>query len=134
MKATTVFLAALLLASGAWGQSTSRPILIPPTLSGQGTQTATGSSATISAANVTPTGASGTFPLTALPTGYLTVKVLGSQTAMIAVCWLGGMCTFASGEVIEVGESVTRNVATTFNSSPPTVISQSGNVVFSVEW
>jgi hypothetical protein len=63
------------------------------------------------------------------------VKVQGSQTAMVAVCWLGGACTFASGEVIEVGESATKNLANTnFSTAPPTVIAQSGTVVISVQW
>lgn len=106
----------------------------PPQLTGQGTLTATGTSAIFSTANITPTGSGPAFPATYLPGGYMAVKVQGSAAASVAVCWLGGTCTFATGEVIQVGESVTRSVGRTFGASPPSIISQTGSVVVSVEW
>lgn len=129
------FLFAALLAAPvpALAQSQGGGPIVPPRLTGQGVQTATGSSASINAANVAATGSSPAFP-TSLPNSFMTVKVQGNQAAGVAVCWIGGTCTTASGEIIEPGESATRNLFNTFGTATPTVISLSGSVIISVEW
>lgn len=108
--------------------------IAPPPLNGQGIMSVS-SSATVNTANVVATGNSPAFPGGNLPGGFLTIKVQGSENAMVAVCWLGASpCTFATGEVIEVGEAATKNLFNTFLANPPTIVAQSGTVKVSVEW
>ena len=124
----------LFSATAALSASPQTPTQISPSpVTGQGTQSVT-SSALINTANVTVTGASSSFPATQLPSGMLTIKVQGGQTQSVAICWLGGTCTFAAGEVVQPGETVTKNLSNTFATKPPTVIAQSGTVTIAVEW
>ena len=120
----------ILGSAGAWAQTNS----VPPFLGGQGTMALTSASQTINTANVTVTGASGPFPASRLPHQYLTVKVQGASTISVAVCWLGGTCTMASGEVIAGGETQTRNISASFAANPPTIIASTGTPTVTLEW
>jgi hypothetical protein len=121
---------ALLFATGAYAQTQ----VYPPPLSGLGTITATTSSQSINTANVTVSTNSGAFPSANLPRGYLRLKVLQSQAAAVTVCWLGGTCSALAGEVIAIGEAVTKSISWNIGTQPPTIISASGSVVVEVEW
>lgn len=122
---TTIFLV------GNLGLAEAQTLSYPPPLSGMGTMSITAST-TVSAANVTVTG-TGAFPGGRLPNGYLRIRVQAGSTNGAAVCWTGGVCTYATGENLAVGEVVTKEL-TTFVANPPTVISKTGTALLEVEW
>lgn len=126
------FIAACLIAASvpAWAQT----VIYPPPITGQAVMTATGTSAAISAANVTLVTNSSGFPTGNLPRGYLRVKVLDTQGGAVTICWFGGTCVANTGEVIAVGESGSKGIPWNIGTLPPSVVSNAGSVIFELEW
>lgn len=121
---------ALLLPALARAQT----VIVPMRVHGCGTVTATTSSSTISAANITLCPGSPAFPTSGTLSVPLKIKVQSSATQGVYVCKFGGTCTTA-GELMAIGESVTSGLENiNIGTAPPSVLSVSGSQPVFIEW
>jgi hypothetical protein len=123
-----ILLALLGFAPPAFAQTA----IVPATIHGCGTVTATAASAAITAA-VTLCPNSPPLPGGGSSTIALKVKVQGNATAGVYVCKFGGACT-TSGELLLAGESGTFGINRDINAGPPTVLAVSGSQPVYLEW
>lgn len=113
----------------------AQAVILPPAVSGQGTMSVGTTSTAVTTANLTLAPNSGSFPGKNLPTGYIRIKLQGTATANVTVCWLGGICTATNGEVLMPGESSTKGLQfLNLGAQTPTIISASGTQPVEVEW
>lgn len=106
---------------------------LSPPFAGQGIMSVTTASQAVASANVTKAPNSIGFPSSVLPLGVLRVKIQAGAAASVSVCWQGGTCTAANGELMAADESRIVTLST-FSANPPTMIAASGTVSVEVEW
>lgn len=112
--------------------STLATAILPPTRIGQGNTTIPSNVSTAINASINTTPNSGAFPTGALP-GPITIKNSSLSANPVYVCWQGGTCSSAVGELLAVGEGMTENLGSqNMTTQPPTVYT--AGATLTVKW
>lgn len=121
--------AALLWCSGAQAQTE----IAPASMRGCGTISVPTASTVINAASVTLCPNSSQFPTAVIGSAF-SIKVQGTSSDGVYICWLGGVCATVA-ELLGIGEGKTGGIRfLNFTLQPVTAIAKSGTGILYITW